>query len=61
MMSVPDVRICILIRWMHTEITYEVLSHMYFDRKDHKLDEWREFCLMIETLPYSQIITLKGD
>lgn len=42
-------------------LNYEVLSHMYFDRKDHKLDCWREFCRMIETLPYSQIITLKGD
>lgn len=42
-------------------LNYEVLSHMYFDRKDHKLDEWREFCRMIESLPYSQIITLKGD
>lgn len=40
-------------------LNYEVLSHMYHDRKDHKLDEWREFCKMIRELPYSQLITLE--
>ena len=40
-------------------LNYEVLAHMYHDRKDHKLDEWRDFCEMIKTLPYSQIITLE--
>ena len=40
-------------------LNYEVLSHMYHDRKDHKLDEWREFCEMIKSLPYAQIITLE--
>lgn len=24
---------------------------------EHKLDEWREFCRWIETLPYSELIT----
>ncbi len=38
-------------------LNYEVLSHMYHDRKDHKLDEWRDFCKWIETLPFSEIIT----
>lgn len=42
-------------------LNYEVLSHIYHDRKDHRLSEWQDFCRMIETLPYSQIITLKGD
>lgn len=28
-------------------------------RKDHKLDEWHDFCKLIETLPYSEVIT--GD
>ena len=41
-------------------INYEVLSNIYKSRKDHKLDEWREFCKWIETLPYSEIITLKA-
>lgn len=40
-------------------LNYEVLSAMYRDRKDHKLDEWRDFCKWIESLPYSWIIT--GD
>ena len=26
-------------------------------RKNHKLDEWVEFCEWIETLPYSELIT----
>lgn len=42
-------------------LNYEVLSHMYHDRKEHKLDEWREFCEMIRTLPCSQIITLEEN
>lgn len=35
-------------------LNYEVLSRMYFDRKSHKLDEWREFCKWIETLPLAK-------
>ena len=38
-------------------LNYEVLAGIYFYRKDHKLDEWREFCEWIENLPYSEIIT----
>ena len=38
-------------------LNYEVLTNMYHARKAHKLDEWREFCRWIETLPYSQLIT----
>lgn len=38
-------------------INYEVLANMYHSRKNHKLDEWREFCSWIETLPYSELIT----
>lgn len=40
-------------------LNYEVLAGIYTWRKDHKLDEWREFCQWIESLPYSEIITLK--
>lgn len=40
-------------------LNYEVLANIYKSRKDHKLDEWREFCTWIEKLPYSEIITLK--
>ena len=37
-------------------LNYEVLANIYKSRKDHKLDEWREFCKWIETLPYSELI-----
>lgn len=40
-------------------LNYEVLRNMYTYRKAHKLDEWREFCAWIETLPYSGLITGK--
>lgn len=36
---------------------YEVLANIYKSRKDHKLDEWRVFCRLIKTLPYSELIT----
>lgn len=39
-------------------LNYEVLHNIYIHRKDHKLDEWREFCEWIKKLPYSEIITL---
>lgn len=42
-------------------LNYEVLANIYHSRKDHKLDEWRDFCKWIEGLPLSEIITLKGD
>lgn len=38
-------------------LNYEVLANMYKDRKNHKLDEWRDLCNWIEELPYSEIIT----
>lgn len=39
-------------------LNYEVLAGIYPKRKDHKLDEWHDFCDWIESLPYSEIITL---
>lgn len=38
-------------------LNYEVLANMYRSRKNHKLDEWRDFCKWIESLPYSELIT----
>lgn len=38
-------------------MNYEVLANIYKSRKNHKLDEWRNFCRWIETLPYSELIT----
>ena len=37
-------------------LNYEVLANMYHSRKNHKLDEWREFCKWIENLPYAELI-----
>lgn len=44
-------------------LNYEVLANIYQYRREHKLDEWREFCHCIEQLPYSEIITCnaKGE
>lgn len=39
--------------------SYEALSKIYRERHNHKLDEWHQFCGWVETLPYSEIITLK--
>lgn len=36
-------------------MNYEVLANIYKSRKDHKLDEWRNFCKWIEELPYSEL------
>lgn len=38
-------------------LNYEVLANIYRQRKNHKLDEWRDFCKWIESLPYSELIT----
>ena len=38
-------------------LNYEVLANIYRSRKDHKLDEWREFCQWIESLPFHELIT----
>lgn len=37
-------------------LNYEVLANIYKSRKNHKLDEWHEFCAWIEKLPYSELI-----
>lgn len=42
-------------------LNYEVLANMYKSRKNHKLDEWVDFCAEIERLPYSELITKKED
>lgn len=44
-------------------LNYKVLANIYQYRREHKLDEWREFCHCIEQLPYSEIITCnaKGE
>ena len=39
------------------QMNYAVLRNMYHARKNHPLDEWRDFCRWIESLPYSELIT----
>ena len=36
------------------QLNYAVLRNMYHSRKNHKLDEWVEFCKWVETLPYAK-------
>lgn len=38
-------------------LNYEVLANMYKSRRNHKLDEWKQLCDWMETLPYSELIT----
>ena len=38
-------------------LNYEVLANIYKSRKNHKLDEWHDFCAWIESLPHSELIT----
>lgn len=39
------------------QLNYAVLRNIYPARKNHKLNEWVDFCKWIETLPYSELIT----
>lgn len=43
------------------DLNYAVLRNIYHARRNHKLDEWRELCAWIETLPYSELITGEGE
>lgn len=44
-------------------MNYEVLANIYHSRKNHKLDEWRQFCDWIKSLPYfkEMMIDCRGD
>lgn len=42
-------------------LNYEVLRNVYNARKAHKLDEWRDFCKWVESLPYHELITDGGE
>lgn len=37
---------------------YETLVHIYFARRDHKLEEWHRFCDWILELPYAEELIL---
>lgn len=36
------------------DLNYAVLRNIYHARRNHKLDEWRELCDWVETLPYAK-------
>ena len=43
------------------QLNYAVLRNMYHGRNKHPLDDWSvEFCKWVETLPYSELITMEG-
>lgn len=42
------------------QLNYAVLKNMYHARKNHKLDEWHDFCAWCESLPYFKEICI-GD
>lgn len=41
------------------QYSYQSLRRIYFQRKNHCLPHWKEFCKFIETLPMSELITGK--
>lgn len=41
------------------QVNYQVLKAMYFARRNHKLDEWHDFCYWCETLPYFKEICIQ--
>ena len=43
------------------QLNYAVLRNMYHARRNDKLDEWRDFCSWVESLPYAELITLGGN
>lgn len=43
------------------QLNYQVLKNMYHARKNHKLNEWHEFCRWVESLPYSELIIGGAD
>ena len=42
-------------------LNYEVLANIYKSRKNHKLDEWKDLCKWVESLPFSELITGESD
>ena len=43
------------------QLNYQVLKSMYLARKQHKLDEWRDFCAWCETLPYFKEVCIYDE
>lgn len=41
-------------------LNYQVLKTIYHARKNHKLDEWHDFCRWCETLPYFKEVCINA-
>lgn len=41
-------------------MNYAVARNQYHARKNHKLDEWLDYCKMLEKLPLSDLITMEA-
>lgn len=39
-------------------LNYAVARNQYHARKNHKLDEWHDYCDILKNLPYSELITM---
>lgn len=42
-------------------LNYEVLANIYKSRKNHKLDEWHEFCNWAKGLPLADMLIVDAD
>ena len=42
-------------------VNAKCLRNMYFQRRDHKLKQWRDFCAWIKELPYGNLITSERE
>ena len=42
-------------------VNAKCLRNMYFQRCDHKLKQWRDFCAWIKELPYGDLITAERE
>ena len=42
-------------------LNYAVARNQYHARKNHKLDEWHDYCKMLEKLPHSDLITMEAQ
>ena len=40
---------------------YRQLKTIYYQRRNHRLPEWRTFCSWIEELPYFKELVLKAE
>lgn len=43
------------------QANYQVLRNIYFARRNHRLDEWINFCRVIEELPYGKELICLED